>query len=483
MQKSPRNRGLQVILDAPKLVLAAIGQSTSIKARLTNTTETDQEVILRLLGSLSGPTPATQHLVPAKSSADVEIVVVPPPALPPGQHQLLIEVLSKQTGNVIVSQEVLLEIQETHSIAMHVSPASIRRRIRGRINILVRNHDDVTHQLRLRIDPDDPSTRVEIENPDVTVMAGQMIRVKGRIKLRPFFFGKVKDRWFSVVADGSGLPIFARAQARHSPIIGKNIRSLMTLLSILLVWGVITVGVISAIKPVTIQSAASAEGSGDTPPDENSGTQEQIQPPKATVSGTITAVPDGSATVIRWDEVCIGDAGYIANSSSKNTKAVNGCSTSDHVITDRSTESTAEGAYALTVPDASLLYLVKFSKKGHASQSRIVQPNGKDVALDIALVPGDGTISGKTVDETGTPIGGVTVSLTDGAITYSTVTATTGTGIGAFTFVNLSTPANYVLDARADGRGLSSAIYDLPAKGKRTDIQLTLAKNIGALAG
>ena len=109
------------------------------------------------------------------------------------------------------------------------------------------------------------------------------------------------------------------------------------------------------------------------------------------------------------------------------------------MITDRSTESTAEGAYALTVPDASLLYLVKFSKKGHASQSRIVQPNGKDVALDIALVPGDGTISGKTVDETGTPIGGVTVSLTDGAITYSTVTATTGAGIGAFTFVNLST--------------------------------------------
>jgi hypothetical protein len=483
IQKSPRNRGLQVILDAPKLVLAEIGQSTSIKARLTNTTDIDQEVILRLIGSLSGPTPATQHVVSAKSFADVEIVVVPPPALPPGQHQLLIEVLNKQTGNVIVSQDVSLEIQETKSIAMHVSPASISRRIRGRISILVRNHDDVTHHVRLRVDPDDPSTRVEIEKPDVTVMAGQMIRVKGRIKLKPFFFGKVKDRWFSVVADGSGIPIFARAQARHSPIIGKNIRSLMTLLSILLVWGVITTGIISAIKPVTTQSAASAEGSGDAPSGENSGDQESIQPPKATISGAITAVPDGSGTTVIWDEVCIGDAGYIANSASKDSKAVNGCTTSDHEITDRSTESTAEGAYAVTVPDASLLYLVKFSKKGHTTQSRIVEPNGKDVALDITLVPGDGTISGKTVDETGAPIGGVTVSLSDGVITYSTVTATTGAGIGTFKFINLSTPATYVLDARADGRGLSSAIYDLPAKGKRTDIQLTLARNIGSLAG
>jgi hypothetical protein len=483
MQKSPRNRGLQVILDAPNLVLAEIGQSTSIKARLTNTTDIDEEVIVRLLGSLSGPTPATQHVVLAKSFADVEIIVVPPPALPPGQHQLLIEVLSKQTGNVIVSQDVSLEIQETKSIVMHVSPASISRRIRGRISILVRNHDDVTHHVRLRADPDDPSTRVEIEKSDVTVMAGQMVRVKGRIKLKPFFFGKVKDRWFSVVADGSGLPIFARAQARHSPIIGKNIRSLMTLLSILLVWGVITAGIISAIKPVTIQSAASAEGSGDVPPGESSGNQDSIQPPKATISGAITAVPDGSGTTVIWDEVCIGDAGYIENSSSKNIKAVNGCTTSDHEITDRSTESTAEGAYAVTVPDASLLYLVKFSKKGHTTQSRIVEPNGKDVALDITLVPGDGTISGKTVDENGAPMGGATVSLTDGVITYSTVTATTGAGIGTFKFTNLSTPATYVLDARADGRGLSSAIYDLPAKGKRTEIQLTLARNVGSLAG
>jgi hypothetical protein len=165
-------------------------------------------------------------------------------------------------------------------------------------------------------------------------MAGQMVRVKGRIKLKPFFFGKVKDRWFSVVADGSGIPIFARAQARHSPIIGKNIRSLMTLLSILLVWGVITTGIISAIKPVTTQSAASAEGSGDAPSGENSGDQESIQPPKATISGAITAVPDGSGTTVIWDEVCIGDAGYIANSASKDSKAVNGCTTSDHEITD-----------------------------------------------------------------------------------------------------------------------------------------------------
>ena len=478
-----RNQGLLVLLDSPKLVLAEIGQSTSIKTRLTNTTAIDQEVIVRLLGSLSGPTPATQHLVLAKSFADVEIVVVPPPALPPGQHQLLIEVLSKATGNVIVSQEVSLEIQETKSIVMHVSPASISRRIRGRISILIRNHDDVTHHVRLRVDPDDPSTKVEIENPDVTVMAGQMIRVKGRIKLKPFFFGKVKDRWFSVVADGSGLPIFARAQARHSPVIGKNIRSLMTLMSILFVWGVLTAGIISAIKPVTTQSAAGAEGPGVAPTDGNSGNQESIQPPKATVSGAITAVPDGSGTVIRWDEVCIGDAGYIANSSSKNSKVVNGCSTSNNTITDRSTNSTAEGAYAITVPDASLLYLVKFSKKGHTTQSRIVEPNGKDMALDITLIPGDGLISGTTVDETGTPIGGVTVSLTDGTITYSTVTATTGAGIGTFNFANLSTPATYVLDARADGRGLSSAIYDLPAKGKRTNIQLALAQNIGALAG
>lgn len=468
-----------VALTPPDRILASIGRTTTITMFLTELSGASRDVIVRALGNLSGPLPARQVRLEAGTTVEVDIDVAIPHGMPPGQHNFLFEVVDRDTGSVIESLETSVDVQHTKAVRMHVSPASIRRRRRGRIRIIVRNHDEETQHIRLRAETDDPETQVTLEAPDVSVRPGELVRVSGRVKAKAFYIGKQKERWYSIIGDGAGTPIYTRGNVRQMPMIGKNIKSVMLLLTILMVWAGSTLAIIRAISPATSEVTAGATaGPGDVGDgsDQDGAGAAGAEPILIDVTGTVTAVPDGSGVVVSWRTVSLGD-------SATEGKVAAGSSADSVDVASQQTQTDETGAFAVAGIDALGLYEFSFFKAGHQTKTIIVQPNGQPVTLEVALEAGSGFIGGVTVDAAGNPLGGVDVTLTDGAITYSLSTPTSGESAGRFSFANLSSPATYVLDARVAGRGLASTTLELATGQSIDDVRLVLSPDVATLAG
>ena len=468
-----------VSLSIPDKVSAALGQSVSIKVGITDFSGQDRDVLVRLIGSLTGPLPAVSQKLTAHLTIQVELPMMVPAGMPPGDHPVLIEVLDRASGAVLGNGEVFLEVQRTRSVIMHLSPPSIRRRLRGKIRLVLRNHDDQTHFIRLRAESDDQQSKIQLLHQEVELRAGEMVRIKGRLRVKPFFVGKQKEHWYSIIGEGAGAPIYGRGNIRHIPMIGRNIKSVMGLMCIVLVWAGATLAILKQVNPATKDSTASAAGTTD--PESGNGTDTESGsglelPTLIDVSGTITAVPDGSGVVVNWRSITIGDvegSGKVSPSPS----------TSNPNIANLSTTTDEKGSFSVAGLDASGFYEFTFSKAGHNTKKIIVQPDGEAVTLEVTLEVGNGLISGITVNENGDPLGGANVTLTDGNITYQTTTPTEGERIGEFSFANLSTPATWVIDAKIAGRGLASTIINLNAGDQQQGISLSLSPNVSTLEG
>lgn len=466
-----------VSLTLPEKVPAVLGQLVPISVGVTDFSGVDREILVRLIGSLTGPLPAVSRQLPAHLSIQTEISLQVPAGMPVGEHPVLIEVLDRASGAVIGHSEVILDVQHTQAIRMHLSPPSIRRRLRGRIRVVLRNHDDETHNIQIRAESDDPNTKIKLWHRDIELRAGEMVRLKARLRVKPFFIGKQREHWYSIIGDGAGAPIYGRGNVRHIPMIGRNIKSLMGLMCIVLVWAGATLAIIRAVNPLTTESTASAEESGSDTGDSGGDSGVEFELPNLVeVSGTVTAVPDGSGVVVKWRPVSIGDVEGSGKVGGQST-------TSNPNIANLSTSTDADGAFTVAGLDGAGLYEFSFAKAGHSTKTVIVQPQGEPVTLEIELLVGDGTVSGLTVDEVGQPLGGVDVKLTDGTIIYQTTTPTDGDQKGRFSFNNLSTPTTYVIDASMSQRGLASTTFYLDAGASKGDITLTLSPNVTTLAG
>ena len=107
-------------------------------------------------------------------------------------------------------------------------------------------------------------------------------------------------------------------------------------------------------------------------------------------------------------------------------------------------------------------YEVVFAKDGYTTQSFVVSPpdSGDRVELDVELVPGEGSISGRVVDESGRPLGGVVLTATDGTVTISTTSSSVASAtaaVGDFSLESLSVPSVYTVVAQLDGSGTEVA--------------------------
>ncbi len=467
-----------IALTPPERIFAEIGRATTVAMHLTDLSGTSRDVIVRVLGNLTGPLPARQVRVEADQTVEVDVEVSIPHGMPPGQHNFLFEVVDRGTGSVLESLETSVDVQHTKALRMHMSPASIRRRRRGRVRLIVRNHDEETQHLRLRAEPDDSETEVKLELDELSIRPGEVVRVSAKVKSKAFYFGKQKERWYSIVGEGAGTPVYSRGNVRQMPMIGKNVKGLFTLLTILIVWAASTLAVMRLVSPATTESTAGAEGVPvvDGGSDQDGAGAAGAEPILVDVNGTVTAVPDGSGVVVTWRTVSLGDA-------ATDGKVAAGTASDSPDVALQQTQTDETGAFVVAGLDALGLYEFSFSKAGHQTKTLIVQPNGQPVTLEVVLEPGTGVIGGLTVDASGAPLGGVDVTLTDGAITYSLSTPTSGDDLGRFVFRNLSSPATYVLDARVAGRGLASTTLDLATGQAIDDLRLVLSPNVATFAG
>jgi hypothetical protein len=118
-------------------------------------------------------------------------------------------------------------------------------------------------------------------------------------------------------------------------------------------------------------------------------------------------------------------------------------------------------------------YLVTASRSGYGTQTTLVTlgPGASMQGANLPLTPGVGSITGMVTSTTG-PVGGVSVSVTDGDTTR-TVTTLTVDPIGTFTLPTLAIPGSYTLTISGDGWSTQTQHVDLKGNLQLPPISLT----------
>jgi hypothetical protein len=128
-------------------------------------------------------------------------------------------------------------------------------------------------------------------------------------------------------------------------------------------------------------------------------------------------------------------------------------------------------------------YELVFSKPGYDTQSYVVTPDdeGNPIERDIELQAAVGALDGTVFGPSG-PLGGVTITITDGILNFST-TSDTVDDVGSWGLTGISTPGIYTIEAALHGFGTEVLQVELEAGEQLTGIDLTMQAGVGSIGG
>lgn len=113
------------------------------------------------------------------------------------------------------------------------------------------------------------------------------------------------------------------------------------------------------------------------------------------------------------------------------------------------------GSFAITGLPTPSAYTITSSAAGYGSQTITIDLlAGRIEDVNITLQGGTGTINGRVVDNSGAPLGGVAIRVTDGSIAADSATLTSASGSipeGGYTVGGLPAPGNYTVTFTLDG--------------------------------
>ena len=145
------------------------------------------------------------------------------------------------------------------------------------------------------------------------------------------------------------------------------------------------------------------------------------------------------------------------------------------------TTSTEGGAWFLDAVSTPGVYTVTAALRGFGTAVRQVELDAGDQpsSIDLQMLPGLGTITGRVTDENGVGLGGVTVTASNGDTTLTTSTLTDGNK-GFFSLPQLAIPSTYAVDVTLDGYvtqsrrvQLGGSVGDLTFSMTATTVRLT----------
>ena len=144
----------------------------------------------------------------------------------------------------------------------------------------------------------------------------------------------------------------------------------------------------------------------------------------------------------------------------------------------------ASGNFALVAIPSPSVYDLVVTKAAYAAATQVVDlaAGQNRSGVLITLHQGDGSIAGTVSTESG-PLGGATVTASDGTNTNSTVSLTTAGQVGNFTLSNLQTPATFTLLVSASGYATQTLSVSLAAGQQLTGVAVTLYTGIGTISG
>jgi len=143
------------------------------------------------------------------------------------------------------------------------------------------------------------------------------------------------------------------------------------------------------------------------------------------------------------------------------------------------------GAFALRSLPTPSAYTLTFSKDGYTSASLQVglgEAETRD-GLQVTLRRGDGSISGRTLLD-GAPTGGVSVTVTDGALTRATVSLSSG-DVGAWRVSGLPVPGTYTVTFTRGDLQPQTRLVELDDRGRQHvgGVDVALRRATGSVTG
>jgi hypothetical protein len=132
-------------------------------------------------------------------------------------------------------------------------------------------------------------------------------------------------------------------------------------------------------------------------------------------------------------------------------------------------------------------YLVTASAPGYGTESSVVQlAAGGKGSTNLKLKKGVGAIVGTVSGDTGTgtpqPLGGITVSATNGTVTSTATTVTAGP-VGSFTLPDLPVPGDYIVTISGDGYQTQTRSLTFAAGVGSATLNATLVPTQGRVTG
>jgi hypothetical protein len=153
-------------------------------------------------------------------------------------------------------------------------------------------------------------------------------------------------------------------------------------------------------------------------------------------------------------------------------------------LTTATPTSGSVGRFSLTGLPTPATYLITFAREGFGFESVAVDlgPGQQRTDVDVELVRGTGSVTGRVTDSGGQGLGDVLVTVSGNGNTVTTSTLTAG-GIGTYSVGGLSTPGRYTLTFQLDGYALQTVAVDLAASGFASGIDVVLSRTAATLSG
>jgi hypothetical protein len=143
----------------------------------------------------------------------------------------------------------------------------------------------------------------------------------------------------------------------------------------------------------------------------------------------------------------------------------------------------ADGSFLFEEVPSPANYQLFVEKAGFATEVRdvVVAAAEQLDGIEVVLREGDGVVSGN-VQGPGGPLGGVTVTATDGTVEVSTVSLTVD-DVGFFAVRTLPTPGQYTLTFERDGYRSETRTVSLAAGQQVSGLTVAMAPTTGSISG
>ncbi|MCU1486162.1 MAG: putative collagen-binding protein, partial [Actinomycetia bacterium] len=453
--------------------------------------------------------------VPVGSRLEVPIRVTLPLGFPRGETLVGFEVQA-DGGEPPMVVDTRLAVSDLESLNIGLSPVTVRGGWKGkfRLNIENRGTDPLTIKLTGRgVGPEETKSDLDFTfKPDsITLRPGERVKTRGSVSGKRHVFGNPRRRALTVTAQGETAPRHVQGAFVQRPLMPRNVLRIVGLVLVLAMWaGGLTAGVNltsgkgkSSAQDASAQIDPNAAGPAGTDGTaaggaSGAGSEEAVVPAAGgAIAGQVKGPTDASGIKVKLRPVALADD--LSTDLAAQTVSFVSSSTEDApkesaqtlrreptgpIGPTATTTTDAEGKWAFGGLKTPANYEVTFSKAGFAERTYVVSVDDQapTVALEVPMVPGNGSLSG-TVKGPNGPLGGAVVTVTDGTVTFRATTPDSGDDAGKWSIDGLTTPANYMVSASLRGYGTESTSLALDSGGSQDGVDLTMIAGVGSISG